>query len=587
MKRTRIFKATWQTVLSVMALLIFAFIATSTWDEVKPKPVVTVHPDGTATERRDNPRNGGSETTVGKWDKKNKRFVGEVTITYTDRYTDFKGREKVGMKDGKRHGRAIYTKPDGTEVYKCYQKGEVVDYNKCVSGPKKSASVGQENKSAYAIFDAKFPWFAFKLDAFDYSPDYVQSYLDTLELLLYASEFTEDEFETYYSEVIDTLSETPYDSLIVLNDYHSFYNGIDLILDHEFRLATIFSYRDRDGDTYQTVKSIFPNYLLELNAAEVTDSDFELFCSDYDSIMRTYVPISPEDDFFIDSLEERMYRTLNLISAGDEGSETESLKSAWFSSELGDLFTPDQTLLSQYRVRTVNTSPADVSDIIFLSIIMDFLNGDLLKEAVKEAFALKQGIVTLPTVVTDFIGSTSQTSANIYGHVIDDGGGEVTSRGIAWAMFFNPTLDNQVKAAGSGTGEFETSLTELSEGETYYARTFATNSAGTAYGNCIAFIAGSISGIDAPVVSDAEYGIYPNPAKDHITVSIKAEDSKPMVFYLYDMSGKLVLQKELSMLVPGVNLIRVNLSEVESGSYLWHIAGDAGVDASELLLINR
>jgi len=587
MKHTRMNKASWQTILSIGVLLIFAFIAASTWDEVKPKPVVTVHPNGTATERRDNPKNGQSETTVGNWDAANKRFTGQVTITYTDKYTDFLGRETVNMKDGKRHGKANYTKPDGSQVPKCYQNGEPVDMIHCEGGSNKSAVFSLNNNSAFSIFSNNFPWFAFKLDAFGYDPEYVQSYLDTLELVLFSSEFGEEEFDSFYEDVIDVLSVTPFDSLIQLNDYHSFYNGIELILFHEFRLATIYSYREGDGNTYQVVKSIFPNYLLDLNTAEVTDSDFEVFCSDYDSIMDTYVPVAPDDPFFIDSLEERMYRTLDLISSGDESSESQSLKSAWSSDELGNVETLKQKFLSQYRIQAVNKTPKEVSDIIFFSIIIEFLNGDLLKDAVRDAFALKQGIVRLPTVVTDFLGSTSSTSVSVYGNVIDDGGGEITSKGIAWAQFYNPTIDNQVVAAGSGTGEFNIPITELSEGETYYARTFATNSAGTAYGNCISFVAGSASGIDAPDESIPEYSIYPNPASDHITLSIKAKDSNPMVFYLCDMSGKVVLQKEVISLAPGDNTIRVNLSEVESGSYICRLKGDEGVHATEILMISR
>ena len=190
-------------------------------------------------------------------------------------------------------------------------------------------------------------------------------------------------------------------------------------------------------------------------------------------------------------------------------------------------------------------------------------------------------------MVTDFSGNTSSTSVALYGHVIEDGGGEVTSRGIAWATFYNPTIDNQVLFAGSGTGEFELSLKELNEGETYYARSFAINSAGTAYGNGISFIAQNTTGIDPTDLSVLNYRIYPNPASDHITLTIKAKDSEAMVFTLCDLNGKVILQKELASLVQGENMIRLDLSAIESGSYICRLKGDENTNATQILLITR
>ena len=488
MKTTNFKKSFWQSMLSISVLALFVSMGPLTWGDATPKPVIIYNPkDGTATESINYPRSGESEVTVGKWDLKNERFEGPVTITYTAKNTNYAGKEEVNMKEGERHGKAIYTYPDGHKEDICYHHGIVVGMINCKDKSKKSAVLNSNDNSAYGIFSYEIPWYAFKLNAFGYDSDYVQAYLDTLELLLYSSEFSEDDFSDYYNEVIEALEETAYDSIIQLNSVLSFYNGIDLILGNEFRLATIDSYREGDGNTYQVIQSIYPNYLLLLNTEEVTDSDFEVFCSKYDSIMSTYVPMAPDDFSFIDSLEERMYRTLDLISNGDESSESESqlLKSAWSSDELKSLRTLRRDIYSQYSIRALNKTPQEVSNIVLLFIIIDFINGDLINSAVEDAFAINKSIVQLPTVVTDFSDNTSSTSVTLYGNVIEDGGGEVTSRGIAWERFYNPTIDNQVLSAGSGTGEFVSTLTELTEGETYLARAFATNSAGTAYGNGI------------------------------------------------------------------------------------------------------
>jgi hypothetical protein len=572
-----------------VALLVFAFIAASTWGDATPKPVVTVDENGIATERRDQPRNGGSETTVGEWDKANKRFVGTVTIRYTDKYTDFQGSEKVPMKDGKRHGKAVYTYPNGNQEDRCYQNGVRVDASVCNGGSKKSLASSLNDPSANDIFTYKYPWFAFKLNAFSFGADYVQAYLDTLELLLYATEFTEEEFTDYYDEVIYALEETPYDSLIKFNGDLSFYNGLDLIQDNEFRLATIDSYRDGEGNTFEVVQSTYSNYLLTLNELEITDADFEEFCRVYDSIMFTYVPLAPDDDFLIDSLEERMYRALNLIFEMGESDETESqaLKSAWSANKLRSLYRTQQVLHSRFESQAVNATPPEISEFIMLLIILDFFNGDLLKNSVQEAYALNQGIVQLPVVVTNLSGNPSATSVTLEGNVVEDGGGEVSARGMVWESFFNPSLNNQVVTGGAGTGVFTATVSGLTEGETYYARAFATNAAGTSYGNCISFVAGGASGIEAEEFDQLGFQVYPNPATDQVTLSFKSTDAKGMLFSMYDLNGKLVLQEELENVNQGENSISINLSEIKSGMYTCRIEGKDKIHAIQKLMVSR
>jgi hypothetical protein len=183
MKRTRFNKSTWQTILSITVLSIFIFMGAVTWGEATPKPEMKFHPDGTATESINYPNSGKSQVTVGKWDAKNERFEGPVKISYTAKNTDPLGTEVVNMKEGKRHGKAIYTHyPSGRKDPICYQNGERVDDIYCEEGTEKSAIFSLNNNSAYSIFSYKIPWYAFKLSAFGYDSDYVQAYLDTLEL---------------------------------------------------------------------------------------------------------------------------------------------------------------------------------------------------------------------------------------------------------------------------------------------------------------------------------------------------------------------------------------------------------------------
>ena len=56
---------------------------------------------------------------------------------------------------------------------------------------------------------------------------------------------------------------------------------------------------------------------------------------------------------------------------------------------------------------------------------------------------------------------------------------------------------------------------------------------------------------------------------------------------MFDMNGKVVLQKEIASMAQGKNVIRVDLSEIESGFYTCRIKGDGDMLAIQKLVINR
>ena len=100
----------------------------------------------------------------------------------------------------------------------------------------------------------------------------------------------------------------------------------------------------------------------------------------------------------------------------------------------------------------------------------------------------------LPVVITGEIISVSDTSAVGGGEVTDDGGSEVTARGICWSIYQDPTVSDDTTVNGAGTGEFSSLLTGLSCSTQYYVRAYATNGVGTSYGEQKDFTTG-----DCPV----------------------------------------------------------------------------------------
>jgi hypothetical protein len=96
--------------------------------------------------------------------------------------------------------------------------------------------------------------------------------------------------------------------------------------------------------------------------------------------------------------------------------------------------------------------------------------------------------IDLPTVTTAAASSVTETSAACGGNITDDGGVPVTARGVCWSTSKKPTISGNHTTDGNGTGTFTSALTGLTPNTTYYARAYAVNLAGTAYGNEVKFM---------------------------------------------------------------------------------------------------
>jgi len=96
--------------------------------------------------------------------------------------------------------------------------------------------------------------------------------------------------------------------------------------------------------------------------------------------------------------------------------------------------------------------------------------------------------VDTPTVSTKALSNLTTTTATLGGDISNDGRRSVTSRGICWSTSPKPTVALTTKTSdGTGTGSFESNITGLTPGTTYYVRAYATNSVGTGYGNELSF----------------------------------------------------------------------------------------------------
>ncbi len=92
-----------------------------------------------------------------------------------------------------------------------------------------------------------------------------------------------------------------------------------------------------------------------------------------------------------------------------------------------------------------------------------------------------------PTVTTAAISEITLNSARSGGNVTNTGGAPVTAKGVCWSTSASPTTDGSCTNDGAGTGIFTSNINELTSGQKYYVRAYATNSAGTGYGEELSF----------------------------------------------------------------------------------------------------
>jgi uncharacterized protein (TIGR02145 family) len=113
------------------------------------------------------------------------------------------------------------------------------------------------------------------------------------------------------------------------------------------------------------------------------------------------------------------------------------------------------------------------------------------------------GQIIVPTLTTTTVTSVTETTAVSGGSITADGGGTITSRGVCWATIANPTITDSKTVDGQGTGNFTSNIIGLLPGTAYHLRAYATNSAGTAYGNDLTFTSEAVK-----TLTDIDGNIY-------------------------------------------------------------------------------
>ncbi len=122
----------------------------------------------------------------------------------------------------------------------------------------------------------------------------------------------------------------------------------------------------------------------------------------------------------------------------------------------------------------------------------------------------------VPELTTNPISAITLNSAMSGGTITSEGDSKVFARGVCWSLIQNPTVSDNKTTDDKHSDSFISSITGLMPSTTYYVRSYATNKAGTAYGNNLSFRTKSI----LPVVTTSSVSdITANTAKGGGTIT--------------------------------------------------------------------
>ena len=139
--------------------------------------------------------------------------------------------------------------------------------------------------------------------------------------------------------------------------------------------------------------------------------------------------------------------------------------------------------------------------LFFLCVLFSCDKADLLRNNPLDPKS-KSFKASLPKLTTVDATSVTITTATLGGTSITDGGAPITAKGVCWGLTTNPTTANSKTSNGTGAATFVSNLTGLTASTKYYARAYATNSGGTAYGENVSFT--TLAALTAPILTTTD-----------------------------------------------------------------------------------
>lgn len=143
-----------------------------------------------------------------------------------------------------------------------------------------------------------------------------------------------------------------------------------------------------------------------------------------------------------------------------------------------------------------------------------------------------------PVVTTTIPSSITATSAISGGIITNDGGTDILAKGITYYINQNSANSTSIDA-GTGNNTFLKTITDLTPGKTYHVRAYATNTAGTGYGNDVSFITKDYSDWVGYQISPVDQVKYPCSMRllYKSAYNVLSSDAKHNVYAMWNLGG--------------------------------------------------
>ncbi|MDA3890301.1 MAG: T9SS type A sorting domain-containing protein [Salinivirgaceae bacterium] len=152
-------------------------------------------------------------------------------------------------------------------------------------------------------------------------------------------------------------------------------------------------------------------------------------------------------------------------------------------------------LLNEGKATSTSTRSKFEIEMVSLKASTKYYVRSFAVNSIDTSYSVLDSVTTLASTVGEIgfeLSSFASDSAILNCNVINNGGAEITAKGIIWSKTVNPTIEanDGLVADTIDNAEFDCIMNGLTENTNYYVRAYLTNAVGTVYTDSILFNSG-------------------------------------------------------------------------------------------------